>query len=136
MLLGRTIEAVVFEGSDFVYQRRALKLEVIMYLLVLFLAVAGEIFGDSCMKLSDGLRYKLPLLGTIVGYAISFYLFAWVLTQMDLGLAYAIWTGIGVIFSALVGMLFWHELMNKKKIIGLALIVVGIIILDSVTGVA
>lgn len=105
-----------------------------MYLLVLLVAVAGEVFGDSMMKLSDGMRYKLPLIGTCVGYAISFYLFAWVLTQMDLGIAYAIWTGLGVVFSMVVGILFWNELINFKKICGLILIVAGIILLDSVVG--
>lgn len=105
-----------------------------MYLLVLFIAVAGEVFGDSMMKLSDGMKYKLPLIGTCIGYAISFYLFAWVLTQMDLGLAYAIWTGLGVVFSMVVGIVFWHELINAKKICGLILIVIGIILLDNMVG--
>lgn len=104
-----------------------------MYLFVLCVAVAGEVFGDAMMKLSEGFTRKLPLLGTVAGYALSFYLFAWVLTKMELGLAYAIWTGLGVVLSAVVGRIFWHELMNTKKILGLGLIIVGIILLNSVT---
>lgn len=98
------------------------------YLLVA-LSVTCEVFGDACMKLSDGFKRRLPILGILAGYAASFYLLSLALSALPLGVAYAIYTGAGVVLTALVGDIVWHEGFNVKKVLGICLIIVGIMFL-------
>lgn len=98
------------------------------YLLIV-IASAFEVFGDSMMKLSDGFRRKLPLIGTAVGYLVAFYLISQTLEELPLGPVYAAWTGLGIALTAVVGAIFWKEGMNLKKIVGLFLIIGGVVVL-------
>ena len=84
---------------------------------LLGLSVLFEVFGDTCMKLSDGFRRKFPILGIAVGYAVSFYALSHV---------YAIWTSAAVALTAVVSRIVWKEKFNAKKIAGIALIIVGV----------
>lgn len=88
-----------------------------------------EVFGDSMMKLSDGFKHKLPLIGTAVGYLVAFYLIAQTLESLPLGPVYAAWTGLGIAVTAVVGALVFKEGFNMKKFIGLILIVAGVVVL-------
>ena len=76
-------------------------------------AVVAEVFGDSMMKLSNGFQRKLPLVGTVLGYGIAFYLIA--LT--------------GIALTAIVGAVVWKEGFNVKKALGLAAIIGGVVVL-------
>ena len=78
---------------------------------LLGLSVLFEVFGDTCMKLSDGFRRKLPIIGIAVGYAVSFY---------------AIWTSVAVALTAVVSRIVWKEKFNAKKIAGVALVIFGV----------
>ena len=98
--------------------------------MVLLLAVVFEVFGDSMMKLSNGFEHKLPLVGTVIGYGVAFYLISQVLNFLPLGPVYAIWTGLGIAVTAVVGAIFWKEAVNAKKIIGIILIVAGVVVLE------
>ena len=94
------------------------------------IAVAAEVFGDSMMKLSNGFQRKLPLLGTVVGYIIAFYFIAQTLEHMPMGPVYAMWAGLGIAFTAVVGAVVWHEGFGLKKAIGLVCIIAGVAILE------
>lgn len=98
------------------------------YALIL-IAVVFEVFGDSMMKISDGFKHKLPLIGTAVGYLVAFYLIAQSLESLPLGPVYAAWTGLGIAVTAVVGALVFNEGFNLKKLIGLVLIVAGVVVL-------
>lgn len=101
-----------------------------MYLfLMMAVAVAAEVFADSMMKLSNGFQRKLPLLGTVVGYGVAFYVIALALEYMPIGPVYAMWTGLGIAFTAVVGAVVWHEGFNVKKAVGLVCIIAGVVIL-------
>lgn len=100
-----------------------------MAYIMLFIAVCSEVFGDSMMKLSNGFARKLPLLGTAAGYTLSFYLIAKTLEHLPLGPVYAMWTGLGIALTAIVGIVVWKEACNKIKIAGVVLIIVGVAVL-------
>ncbi len=97
--------------------------------LLIGIAVITEVFGDSMMKLSDGFRRKLPLVGTVIGYGIAFYLISMALEHLPLGPVYAAWTGLGIALTAVVGAVFWKEGFNWKKALGLAAIIGGVVVL-------
>ena len=85
-----------------------------------------EVFGDTCMKLSEGFKRKVPIIGIMVGYAVSFYALSHVFADLPLGLAYAIWTSAAVALTAVVSRIIWKEKFNAKKIAGIALIIFGV----------
>lgn len=97
--------------------------------LTILVAVVFEVFGDSMMKLSNGFKRKLPLVGTAIGYLVAFYLISLTLEHLPLGPVYAAWTGLGIALTAVVGAVFWKEGFNLKKALGLVCIIGGVIVL-------
>ncbi len=97
--------------------------------LMICVSVVFEVFADTMMKVSDGFRRKLPIVGVVVGYAVSFWMMSHVLLQLPLGPVYAAWTGLGIALTAVVGHILWNEGFNAKKIIGLVAIIVGVALL-------
>ncbi len=87
-------------------------------------------FGSSLLKATDGFRKLLPSLGVMLGYGLSFYALSLSLTTLPLGLAYAIWAGVGTALTALVGIIFYKESIDKQKILGFLLIIGGVILLN------
>lgn len=79
------------------------------------MAVVAEVFGDSMMKLSNGFERKLPLVGTLLGYGVAFYLISVVLEELPLGPVYAAWTGLGIALTAVVGAVVWNEGFTVKR---------------------
>lgn len=97
--------------------------------VLLGVAIVFEVFGDSMMKLSHGFTRKAPIIGIVVGYLVAFYLMAQTLEQLPLGFAYAVWTGLGIALTAVVGTAFWGEGFNAKKAVGLVAIIGGVLVL-------
>lgn len=97
--------------------------------LMIGVSVVFEVFGDVMMKVSNGFRRKLPILGVVVGYAVSFWMMSQILLVLPLGPVYAAWTGLGIALTAVVGHLLWAEGFNAKKIVGLVAIIAGVVFL-------
>lgn len=98
------------------------------------LAIVCEIFGTSMMKISGGFKKLMPSLGVILGMGLSFYFLSHSLKSIPLGTAYAIWSGGGTALTALVGILVYKEGVDIKKILGLALIIIGVVALKLSSG--
>lgn len=94
--------------------------------LFLLGAIAAEVGATTCMKLSDGISRLWPSLGMVGGYVVSFGLFAVALKRLEVGTAYAVWSGIGTAAIAVIGMLLLGESMNWVKGAGLLLIIAGV----------
>ena len=97
--------------------------------LMIGVAVLFEVFADTMMKLSDGFRRKLPIIGVAIGYAVAFWTISQVLTMLPLGPVYAAWVGLGIALTAVVGAVLWNEGFNAKKTIGLIAIIAGVVLL-------
>ncbi|WP_404357367.1 multidrug efflux SMR transporter [Cytobacillus firmus] len=101
---------------------------------LLALAIVSEVAGSSLLKAADGFKKLLPSIGVIIGYSVAFYALSLSLKTLPLGVAYAIWAGLGTVLTALVGIFIYKENVNGKKLLGLALIVCGVILLNSSGG--
>ena len=97
--------------------------------VLLGVAVVFEVFADCMMKLSHGFTKKAPIIGIVIGYVIAFYLMSQTLAPLPLGFVYAVWTGLGIALTAVVGAAFWDEGFNLKKTIGLIAIIGGVLVL-------
>ncbi|MFD0314224.1 DMT family transporter [Streptomyces flavalbus] len=98
--------------------------------LLLAGAIAAEVAATTAMKYSDGFSKLWPSLVTGLGYLVAFVLLAQTLKTVSVGTAYAIWAGVGTAAIATIGMLFLGEGMNAAKAAGIALIVVGVVVLN------
>lgn len=90
-------------------------------------AIAFEVAGTFCMKLSDGFRNLLPSALIFVFYAAAFGCLTLILKRMDLSLAYAIWAGIGTALTVTIGVLWFQEAMTTLKLASVTLVIVGVV---------
>ncbi|MEU6116263.1 multidrug efflux SMR transporter [Streptomyces sp. NPDC047117] len=101
-----------------------------MAYLTLGAAILVEVLATTAMKYSEGFTKLWPSLGTAVGYLIAFVLLAQTLKTMSVGTTYAIWSGAGTAVIAAIGMLFLGEAANAARLIGIALIIGGVVVLN------
>jgi len=95
--------------------------------IYLILAIILEIFGTSMMKLSNGLTVLLPTAAMFAGYILCFVCLSLALKTIDMSIAYAIWSAVGIILIAIIGIIFFHENFTITKLTGILLIVIGVI---------
>ncbi|MEV4945988.1 multidrug efflux SMR transporter [Streptomyces sp. NPDC053755] len=93
-------------------------------------AIAAEIVGTTAMKYSDGFSRLWPSLVTVGGYLLAFALLAQTLRTLEIGTAYAIWSGVGTAAVAAIGVLFMNESLGLAKVAGIVLIVAGVVVLN------
>lgn len=98
--------------------------------LLLLLAIISEVAATSSLKASQGFTRWLPSLVVVMGYGAAFYLMALSLKYIPLGIAYAIWSGLGTVGIVLIGYFIWRESLNGMQLFGIALILIGTIILN------
>ncbi|MBX9393412.1 multidrug efflux SMR transporter [Streptomyces sp. TRM72054] len=101
-----------------------------MGFLLLAGAIAAEVAATTAMKYSHGFTRLWPSLITALGYVVAFALLAQTLKTISVGTAYAIWSGVGTAAIAVIGMLFLGEGMTVAKAAGIALIVLGVVVLN------
>ncbi|GAA2791847.1 DMT family transporter [Nonomuraea dietziae] len=103
--------------------------------LLLFGAIATEVVATSALKLSNGFSHLGWSVVVALGYVASFVLLAQVLKlHMDVGTAYAVWSGVGTAAIALIGALFLGESLTLVKVAGILLIVGGVVVLNLAGG--
>jgi len=98
--------------------------------LLLTIAVLSEVFASSMLKLSDGFKKLFPSIGVIIGFCLAFYNLSLAIKSIPLGTTYAIWAGLGTALTALIGVVFYKENFNVKKLLALVLIIGGVVTLQ------
>lgn len=98
--------------------------------VLLVCAIIAEVIGTSALKASEGFTRLGPSLVVVVGYATAFYLLSLTLRSIPVGIAYAIWSGLGVTLIALVGWLLYGQRLDAAGMIGIGLIVAGVAVLN------
>ena len=98
--------------------------------MLLLLAIAAEVVGTSCLKLSDGFSRLVPSVVVVLAYSTSMLLLSQVVKSIPLGIAYAMWSGIGIIAIVLVGLLVYRQTPTCMQLFGMALITAGVVIVN------
>ncbi|CAM5197481.1 Small multidrug resistance pump OS=Castellaniella defragrans OX=75697 GN=HNR28_000919 PE=3 SV=1 [Castellaniella defragrans] len=96
----------------------------------LAIAIIAEVIATSALKASQGFTRLWPAGVTIVGYAIAFYLLALALKTIPVGIAYAVWSGAGIVAIALIGYLIFGQALDTAGLIGIGLILAGVLVLN------
>ena len=98
--------------------------------LLLFFAIAMEVSGTICMKLSQGFSQLWPSILVFVFYAFSFTASTFALKTIDVSIAYAVWMALGTAIIAVIGMVWFHEPLSPLKVIALLTIITGVVLLN------
>lgn len=98
--------------------------------LIFFFAVLSEVTATTSLKFSEGFTKLVPSVIVVVGYGLSFYLLSLSLKVMPIGLAYALWSGIGITLTALAGIILWNESLDWAMVVGIILIILGILVIN------
>ena len=98
----------------------------------IFLAVAiiAEVIATSALKASDEFNNLIPSIIVVVGYGVSFYCLAIVLKTIPVGVTYAIWSGLGIVLIALVGLVFFGQKLDAPAVFGMSLILAGVVVIN------
>ena len=101
-----------------------------MTYVYLISAIVLEVIGTSALQASEQFTRPKPLILTAVGYAASFYCLSHVLRTMPVGIAYAIWSGLGIALITLVGLVWFGQKLDTPAIAGLGLIIAGVVTIN------
>jgi small multidrug resistance pump len=97
----------------------------------LAIAIASEIVATSALKESEGMTRLVPAAIAVLGYVIAFYFLSRVVQAMPLGIAYAVWSGVGIVALTLIGVLVYKQPVSPLQYAGIAAIVGGVVVLYS-----
>lgn len=97
---------------------------------LLLLAIVFEVIATNFLKQSEQFTRWLPAVVTVIGYAASFYLLSMVLRSIPMGIAYAIWSGVGIVLVALTGWLIHKQALDLPALIGIAMIIGGVLVIN------
>ena len=101
-----------------------------MTYVYLISAIILEVIGTSALQASEQFTRPKPLILTAVSYAASFYCLSHVLRTMPVGIAYAIWSGLGIVLITLVGLVWFGQKLDTLAVAGLGLIIAGVITIN------
>ncbi|OCG13702.1 hypothetical protein A9G24_07450 [Gilliamella sp. App6-5] len=104
--------------------------------LLLFVAIICEVIATSSLKLSNGFTNLIFSIITIIGYSASFYLLSLALKTIPVGIAYAIWSGIGIVLISLIAWIFLKQTLDFAALIGMGFIMFGVVIINLFSKVA
>ena len=98
--------------------------------LYLAIAIVAEVAATSALKASEGFTRLGPTLIVAAGYGLAFYCLSLVLRTVPVGIAYAIWAGVGIVLIALIGWLVLRQPLDAPAVVGIALIIAGVVVIQ------
>lgn len=96
----------------------------------LFIAIISEVIATSALKTSENFTRLWPSLGVILGYAIAFFFLSLTLKTIPVGIAYAIWSGVGIVLVSAVGWIAFRQSLDAPALIGMAMIIAGVMVIN------
>ena len=104
--------------------------------LALLIAILAEVAATSALKASEGFSNLIPLIVVVAGYGAAFYFLSLALKTIPMGVAYAIWSAVGIVLISLVGWLVYAQKLDFAAMAGMGLIIAGVLVLNVFSGTA
>ncbi|MBN9525482.1 MAG: multidrug efflux SMR transporter [Alphaproteobacteria bacterium] len=98
--------------------------------LYLAIAIIAEVVATSALKASDQFTKLVPSAIVVIGYGVAFYFLALCLRTIPVGVAYAIWSGLGVVLVAVIGYFVFDQKLDAPAMVGIGLILAGVLVLN------
>ncbi|MFC4976521.1 DMT family transporter [Halomonas beimenensis] len=102
-----------------------------MAYLFMAVAIVAEVVATSSLKASQEFTRFWPSVVVVVGYGLAFYTLTLALRTLPVGIAYAFWAGLGIVLVTLIGILVYGERLDPPAVVGLAMIVGGVVIIQA-----
>jgi small multidrug resistance pump len=101
--------------------------------VALIIAILSEVAATSALKACDGFRNLVPSIVVVIGYGAAFYFLSLALRTIPMGIAYAIWSGVGIVLISLAGWVGYGQKLDLAAIAGMALIIAGVFVLNTLS---
>jgi len=101
-----------------------------VHYVYLAIAIVCEVVATTALKPAEGFTKPIPTLIVIVGYTCAFFLLSLTLRVIPVGIAYAIWSGVGVSLIAIAGWLFFNQKLDLAALAGIGLIMAGVVVIN------
>ncbi|SMC16103.1 small multidrug resistance pump [Andreprevotia lacus DSM 23236] len=101
-----------------------------MHWLYLGIAIIAEVIATSALKAAAGFTRPLPSALVIGGYAVAFYCLSLTLRTLPVGVAYAVWSGVGIVLVSLASWLLYRQTLDLPALAGIALIMAGVLVIN------
>ncbi|MDB5779168.1 MAG: small Multidrug Resistance family protein [Polaromonas sp.] len=98
--------------------------------LALGIAIVAEVIATTALKASDSFTRPLPTLVALAGYGIAFYCLTITLRTMPTGIAYAIWSGLGIVLITVISFVVLRQTIDLPGLLGMGLIIAGVVVLN------
>lgn len=99
----------------------------------LMLGIFFEVIGTTCLKLSDGFTQPIPSTICVICFAFAMYALSISVKDIDIGVVYAIWSGVGIALITVIGAFYFNEFLNPMKLVFIGLIIIGVVGLQVVS---
>jgi small multidrug resistance pump len=96
----------------------------------LAIAILCEVVATSALKSSDGFTRPAPTALMAIGYAVAFYCLSLTLRTIPVGVAYAIWSGVGIVLIAVIGWAIYRQGLDAPALLGIGLIIAGVLVVN------
>ncbi|CRL62995.1 Multidrug transporter EmrE [Proteus penneri] len=94
------------------------------------LAIISEVIATTMLKASDGFSRLYPSIVVVIGYCFSFWALSQVVKVMPLGIAYAIWSGLGIVLVSVAAVFLYQQKLDLPAIVGMTLIIAGVLVIN------
>ena len=101
-----------------------------MQWVYLSIAIFSEVIATSALKAAKGFTVPVPSVIVIIGYAAAFYFLSLTLRTIPVGIAYAIWSGVGIVLVSVIALVLYGQRLDTPAVIGISLIIVGVLVLN------
>ena len=101
-----------------------------MRFVYLSIAIASEVIGTTALKAAEGFSRLIPSLIVVVSYSVAFYFLSLCLDKISVGVAYAVWSGLGIVLVTLVAAFVSKQIPDGAAVLGMGLIVAGVLVLN------
>ncbi len=96
----------------------------------LMVAIVAEVIATSALKAANGFTVLVPSVITIAGYVVAFYFLSLTLKTIPVGIAYAIWSGLGIIAVSVIALVLYKQTLDLPAMIGIGLILAGVLVIN------
>jgi small multidrug resistance pump len=98
--------------------------------LYLAIAIVAEVIATSALKAADGFTRLGPSVVVVIGYGTAFYFLSLALRGVPVGVAYAVWSGVGIVLISVIAWLLHGQKLDAPAVLGMALIIAGVVVLN------
>ena len=98
--------------------------------VLLGFAIVIEVIGSNCIKASEGFSKPLPTVVSLIAFAVSLYLLSIITKSLQLGIVYAVWSGVGIVLTAVVAYCVFGQKPDIAGFIGMGLIILGVLVIN------